>query len=248
MRDIKENSFILKNRKYVHLRIIIHLRCFHMKQKGLLLIALLISLFSLMAFSLMAILISGKRIVQFDQKVISFVQGFETSLVTSIMKFFTFIGSMPVVLVIVLIALIILDKVLKHRTELVLFVVVIIGTPVLNQLLKFVFQRSRPDIHRLIEVGGYSFPSGHAMNAFAVYGIISFLLWRHIPTFLGRTTLIIISGIFIFMIGISRIYLGVHYPSDIIGGYFASSFWLASAIWFFYRLKSEANRKKTLVE
>ncbi|MBA9026172.1 phosphatase PAP2 family protein [Peribacillus huizhouensis] len=219
-----------------------------MKQKGLLLIALLISLFSLMAFSLMAILISGKRIVQFDQKVISFVQGFETSLVTSIMKFFTFIGSMPVVLVIVLIALIILDKVLKHRTELVLFVVVIIGTPVLNQLLKFVFQRSRPDIHRLIEVGGYSFPSGHAMNAFAVYGIISFLLWRHIPTFLGRTTLIIISGIFIFMIGISRIYLGVHYPSDIIGGYFASSFWLASAIWFFYRLKSEANRKKTLVE
>ncbi|WP_028392361.1 phosphatase PAP2 family protein [Bacillus cihuensis] len=219
-----------------------------MKQKGLLLIALLISLFSLMAFSLMAILISGKRIVQFDQKVISFVQGFETSLVTSIMKFFTFIGSMPVVLVIVLIALIILDKVLKHRTELVLFVVVIIGTPVLNQLLKFVFQRSRPDIHRLIEVGGYSFPSGHAMNAFAVYGIISFLLWRHIPTFLGRTTLIIISGIFIFMIGISRVYLGVHYPSDIIGGYFASSFWLAIAIWFFYRLKSKANRKKTLVE
>lgn len=187
----------------------------------------------------MAILISGKRIVQFDQNVISFIQGFESSIVTSIMKFFTFVGSLPVVLVIVLIALIILDKVLKHRTELLLFVVVMIGTPVLNQLLKFVFQRARPDLHRLIEVGGYSFPSGHAMNAFAVYGILSFLLWRHIPTRLGRTTLIMISGLFIFLIGTSRIYLGVHYPSDIIGGYFASSFWLAFAIWLFQRYKAK---------
>ncbi|MFJ7974440.1 phosphatase PAP2 family protein [Peribacillus sp. NPDC096379] len=219
-----------------------------MKQNGQFLIAFLISLFSLIGFCVMAILVSGKRIVQFDQSVISFIRGFESSVVTSIMKFFTFIGSLPFVLVISLIALILLDKVLKHRIELLLFIVVMIGTPLLNQVLKFVFQRARPDFHRLIEVEGFSFPSGHAMSAFAVYGILSFLLWRHIPTRLGRVTLIMFSSLFILMIGVSRIYLGVHYPSDIIGGYFASSCWLAIAIWIFQRLKSEARRKKTWVE
>ena len=129
--------------------------------------------------------------------------------------------------------------VLKHRIELLLFGTVILGTPIINQILKQFFHRARPDLHRLIEIGGYSFPSGHAMNAFAVYGILAFLLWRHIPTRLGRTVLIIISTIFILMIGTSRIYLGVHYPSDIIGGYFASGFWLAISIWFFQRYKEK---------
>ena len=84
------------------------------------------------------------------------------------------------------------------------------------------------------------------MNAFAVYGIITFLLWRHIPPRLGRTILILISSGFIIMIGTSRILLGVHYPSDIIGGYFASGFWLSSAIWFFQRYKEKRSERKSL--
>ncbi|MEH7307160.1 phosphatase PAP2 family protein [Neobacillus drentensis] len=112
-------------------------------------------------------------------------------------------------------------------------VAAIAGSAILNGILKNFFQRVRPDFHRLIEIGGYSFPSGHAMNAFTVYSIVSFLLWRHIPSRLGRWTLIIISSVMIVAIGISRIYLGVHYPSDIIGGYFASGFWIATAILFF---------------
>jgi undecaprenyl-diphosphatase len=133
---------------------------------------------------------------------------------------------------------------LKHRTELLLFGIVVIGTPLINRMLKQLFHRARPDLHRLIEIGGYSFPSGHAMSAFAVYGILTFLLWRHIPTRLGRTALIMISSIFILMIGASRVYLGVHYPSDIIGGYFASGFWLAISIWFFQRYKEKRYERK----
>src|SRR3954470_12294290 len=199
----------------------------------------IVGLFSLIGFSMMAIFISGQTIIQFDQIVISFIQGFESPMLTSIMKFFTYIGSFPSVLVISLFASFFLYFVLDHRRELLLFGTVVIGTPIINQILKQFFHRARPDLHRLIEIGGYSFPSGHAMNAFAVYGILAFLLWRHIPTRLGRTVLIIISTIFILMIGTSRIYLGVHYPSDIIGGYFASGFWLASSIWFFQRYKEK---------
>jgi undecaprenyl-diphosphatase len=191
------------------------------------------SLFSLMLFSLVAIMIRADRLVDFDLTVITAVQSHEAPFITSIMKFFTEIGSTKIVVILCLFIIFFLYKVLHHRMELLLFIGVVAGSPILNLLLKETFQRARPDLHVLIEIGGYSFPSGHAMNAFTIYGILTFLLWRHIFNKSGRTLLLIVSSFFIIMIGISRIYLGVHYPSDIIGGYFASGFWLAASIWFF---------------
>ena len=205
-----------------------------------------ISLVLLIGFSGFAILMSRQKLFQFDQALISSIQGFETPTLTFLMKFFTHIGSFPSVFVICLSASFFLYYVLKHRLELILFASVVLGTPIINQILKQFFHRARPDLHRLIEIGGYSFPSGHAMNAFAVYGIITFLLWRHIPSRIGRTILILISSGFIIMIGTSRIYLGVHYPSDIIGGYFAGGFWLSIAIWVFQRYKEKRSGGKTL--
>jgi undecaprenyl-diphosphatase len=160
------------------------------------------------------------------------------------MKFFTFIGSAPFVIILSLLLLVFLYKVLHHRLELILFIAAVDGSAVINQVLKSIFHRVRPNLHRLIDVSGYSFPSGHAMNAFTVYVIISFLLWRHIPSKLGRSILIFLSILMILAIGISRIYLGVHYPSDIIGGYFASGFWLAIAIWVFQFYKEKRYNKK----
>ncbi|MGG0480645.1 phosphatase PAP2 family protein [Priestia megaterium] len=206
-----------------------------MKLKSQFTLAFMLSVLCLICFSGVAILINGSRIVAFDQDVISFIQGFESPLLTTIMKFFTFIGSTPAVAIISILSLFFLYKVLKHRTELILFIAIIMGSPILNGLLKLLFHRVRPNFHRLIEINGYSFPSGHAMSAFAVYGILSFLLWRHIPTRLGRTCLLSVSTVMILAIGVSRIYLGVHYPSDVIGGYFASGCWLAIAIWFYQR-------------
>lgn len=199
--------------------------------------AFIVSVISLIAFSLMAFLITADKIVDFDRQVIHFVQAYEAPFLTRVMKFFTFIGSTLAVVVICLLIIFFLFIVLHHRSELLLFITVVAGSPILNFILKEIFQRARPDLHRLIEIGGYSFPSGHAMNAFTVYGILTFLLWRHIFIRTGRILLIIFSVIMIAAIGVSRIYLGVHYPSDIIGGYSASGFWLASSIWFFQRYK-----------
>ncbi|WP_423798655.1 phosphatase PAP2 family protein [Neobacillus sp. SAB-20_R2A] len=195
--------------------------------------AFIISVISLAAFALMATLIEAHKIVRFDSTIINSVQGLESPALTAIMKFFTFIGSTKIVVILSILIIYFLYKVLHHRLELILFIAVIAGTPIINSILKSIFHRARPEFHRLIEIGGYSFPSGHAMNAFSVYGILAFLLWRHIATRTGRTLLIIFSIIMILMIGISRIYLGVHYPSDIIGGYFASGFWMTTTIWFF---------------
>lgn len=195
--------------------------------------AFVISLFALIAFCIVAILIRADKVVVFDSSIISAVQSQESPSLTTIMEFFTVVGSTQVVVVLTLFIIFFLFKVLHHRLELLLFMGVVAGSPILNFVLKEFFQRARPDFHRLIEIGGYSFPSGHAMNAFTVYGILSFLLWRHIFNRSGRTLLLLFCTFFIIMIGVSRIYLGVHYPSDVIGGYLAGGFWLATSIWFF---------------
>ncbi|MGZ4160697.1 MAG: phosphatase PAP2 family protein [Neobacillus sp.] len=206
--------------------------------------AFMITLVCIIGFSFISLLISDHRIITFDSSVIASIQGRESPMLTSLMKFFTFIGSAPFVIILSVLLLVFLYKVLHHRLELILFIAAVAGSAVINQVLKSIFHRVRPNLHRLIDVSGYSFPSGHAMNAFTVYVIISFLLWRHIPSKLGRSILLFLSILMILAIGISRIYLGVHYPSDIIGGYFASGFWLAIAIWVFQFYKEKRYNKK----
>jgi undecaprenyl-diphosphatase len=215
-----------------------------MSLKIRLVIAFFISAISILGFSLISLFISDQKINQFDHQVIQYIQGLESIGLTHTMKFFTTIGSAPIVTGLSLVLLIFLYKVLHHRLELILFIGTVMGSAILNELLKQFFHRVRPDLHRLIEVGGFSFPSGHAMNAFTVYGVVSFLLWRHIPNRWGRVLLIFVSVGMILSIGISRIYLGVHYPSDIIGGYFASGFWLTTAILFFqFYMEKKYNKK-----
>ncbi|MDQ0199665.1 phosphatase PAP2 family protein [Neobacillus ginsengisoli] len=220
-----------------------------MNLKSNLVIAFILTLVCIIGFSFISLLISDHKIISFDSKIIASIQGQESPMLTNVMKFFTFIGSAPFVIILSLLLLFFLYKVLHHRLELILFIATIAGSSVINQVLKSIFHRVRPNLHRLIDVSGYSFPSGHAMNAFTVYVILSFLLWRHIPGKLGRSILVFLSILMILAIGISRIYLGVHYPSDIIGGYFASGFWLVIAIWVFQFYKEKRyNKNKKPVE
>ena len=200
---------------------------------------LFLILLTLVGFGVMAFLVNGDQIIRFDRAIISFAQGLENPVLTSIMKFFTFLGSGESIKVLAFVTAIILFFFLKHRSELLLFLVVLVGSPIIWRSLKELFQRARPDLHRLIEIGGYSFPSGHATNAMTLYGILTFLLWRHIPTRSGRTVLLVLSSIIIFLIGFSRIYLGVHYPSDVIAGYMIGGFWLALAIWVYQFIKEK---------
>jgi undecaprenyl-diphosphatase len=201
---------------------------------------LLISFFgSLFGFIIMSFLVQAEHLVAFDRVVIDTVQGLEAGGLTSAMKIFTYIGSLKFIIILTIPIFLFLFYVLKHRLEILVFLSVVYITPILNRLLKLYFHRERPDFHRLIEIGGYSFPSGHAMNAFSFYSILAFLLWRHVPSRLGRFIVIIFSTMMILAIGSSRVYLGVHYPSDIIGGFLASGLWVAAVIWFFQRYKEK---------
>lgn len=195
--------------------------------------ALYFGLLGAVCFIIVALLTFNKGLSGFDKSLIGHVQGLESEALTPFMKGISYIGTTVPMVVLSLLIMIFLFTVLKHRMELVLFVVAVLGTKIWNDLLKNMFERDRPVEHRLVEEVGYSFPSGHSMVAFAFYGILAFLLWRHLRTRTARTVVILLAITMTLLIGVSRIYLGVHYPSDVLGGYLASACWLGVTIWLF---------------
>ncbi|ARD49682.1 hypothetical protein SporoP37_08610 [Sporosarcina sp. P37] len=196
-------------------------------------------------FAFIARAIHLHTINSFDEPIIDFVQGAEAPWLTSVMKMFTTIGSTSAVAFISLMALgLLLWK--KHRAQAMLFIAVIAGTGILNQVLKFIFKRQRPDFNRLIEIGGYSFPSGHTMMAFSLYTILAYIVWRNLMHSWTRVVIPLAAGVMIVMIAVSRIYLGVHFPSDIVGGVLASALWLIASIAMYQRFQrqKQANAAK----
>ncbi|MEK3835385.1 phosphatase PAP2 family protein [Paenibacillus sp. FSL R7-0128] len=200
----------------------------------------------LLAFILIALLVKLGGAQSFDHAVIRFVQSMESPPLTALAKGLSLVGSSKLAVGISLLTMLILFFALKHRLELALFLWVGLGSQLLNTLLKLWFHRERPTIHRLIEQTGYSFPSGHSMAAFSLYGVIAYLLWRHIHNRSERLLLILFTVLMTGGIGWSRIYLGVHYPSDVIGGYAASGAWLMlSAACFEAYRNYKANPRNT---
>lgn len=98
---------------------------------------------------------------------------------------------------------------------------------VINQVLKFIIQRPRPDGFRLATASGFSFPSGHSMVAMAFFGLLAWLVWKYEADRRLRRLYATGFALVIVMIGVSRIYLGVHYASDVLGGFCLSMAWLA---------------------
>ena len=113
---------------------------------------------------------------------------------------------------------------------------------ILNQIIKFIMQRPRPTEFRIIEETGYSFPSGHSMVSLAFYVYLIYLIYKYINNKHLKRTLIIILSVLICIIGVSRIYLGVHYTSDVLGGFLISFAYLIIYIELVNKFVLEKNK------
>lgn len=137
---------------------------------------------------------------------------------TPIAKFITNFGG-AIFLIILTITLFVLIKNKKIGLSIILNLIVITG---LNQILKYILQRPRPTEYRLIEETGFSFPSGHSMVSMAFYGYLIYLIYKYVKNKYLKWISIVLLSTLICSIGISRIYLGVHYTSDVLGGFLIS--------------------------
>ena len=173
---------------------------------------------------------SDTTMPKFDETLISAIQGLETPWLTKIMKIFTWIGSGYIVGTITVIAALLLFFVYKMHRQAVLLVVVILGTVALKHYLKLYFKRERPTFHQLVDAPEFSFPSGHTMMALGLYVMIVYIAWRHAKTSWLKCLFVLFATFMIIMIGTSRIYLGVHFPSDVVGGILASGFLVTIAV------------------
>jgi membrane-associated phospholipid phosphatase len=119
----------------------------------------------------------------------------------------------------------------KERAS-AIFVVVTAGTgEILNLGLKMIFARARPDLTSAISVARwYSFPSGHAMGSFIIFGALAYIVLRQPWPWGAKSAGLAIAMTMVVLVGLSRVYLGVHWASDIAGGWSAGTVWLASTI------------------
>lgn len=158
-----------------------------------------------------------------------------TDFATPIAKFITNFGG-PIFLSTICIILFIIIKNKKIGLSIIMNIAII---AILNQVLKRILQRPRPTEFRIIEETGYSFPSGHSMVSMAFYGYLIYLIYKYIKNKYVKCIAIVLLSILICSIGISRIYLGVHYTSDVLGGFLISVSYLIIYIMFTNKLLLE---------
>lgn len=184
----------------------------------------LVLLAGLVSFSFLAWLVHTGHTLSFDNAVLNYIHEHASGAAELLFSFVTNLGD-P--LFMVPLGLII-TAILLHRQNYVKAIVVaalLAGSGLMTSVFKTIFDRARPDLWQHVTVEStFSFPSGHATASFMIALALLYVCWQRRTV---RRVLLYILPIYVLLISFSRLYLGVHYPTDIIGG------WLVAIIWFF---------------
>lgn len=172
---------------------------------------------SIAVFFMMLFLVQSGKAAAFDDAVRFFFYDMRSGALTSAAKAMTYLGNWQSVTVLCIILLIIKPTRIRYGIPVsagAIFVTVI------NKIIKNLVLRERPDqIYHLIKQGGYSFPSGHSITSMFVFGMLIYLVRANVQNCTAANVLTVIIAVPMVCIGLSRIYLGVHYPSDVLAGW-----------------------------
>ena len=186
-----------------------------MKKENIILSILLI------LFSIITILVLTNKTKDIDMYVYNLLHSFSSDKLTSFFKGITSLGNSKFCVILVLGFLLLLRN-LKGLFPLL----AAIDVEIINLVLKFIFKRPRPNIIHLVHVSNYSYPSGHAMISVGIYGCFIYMIMKYIKNKKLKILSVSLLSILILLIGMSRIYLGVHYFTDIVAGYIISCCYL----------------------
>lgn len=168
-----------------------------------------------------------------DRAASSWVQSWQAGWLDSAMKLVSLPGSPPVAVLLLAVAMLAI-ALRGLRTEAALVAAVTVSAYILRVALKLAIARPRPtdDLVRVVDqADGYSFPSGHVMYYVVFLGMLGVVLWDEMRPGPGRWLLVAAVGVLLALIGLSRVYLGAHWPSDVLGGYVFGGAVLGAAVW-----------------
>jgi undecaprenyl-diphosphatase len=167
----------------------------------------------------------------FDTLVGNFIRSYTSEWLTMLAVMITNMGSAAFEISLLLIAGGYMYFYMKQTREPLMLAVSLAGTWLLNNLLKIIFQRTRPDVLHLVAANGFSFPSGHAMITTAFYGMLGYIIWSHLrQRSKPAWYVMLLTFCLVIAIGVSRVYLGVHYPSDVVAGFAAGGICLLACV------------------
>lgn len=183
----------------------------------------------LLLFSGLATELLEQELALFDAMIFAWVRSFQSPGMTVLMRAMTELGSPLVIAGLALLGGLTLYR-RGQRIAPIAVLVSLLGGWLWDLMLKLQYQRPRPPGPWLVHASGYSFPSGHAVIAVAFYGVLAYYLTR--PPLAGERHLaaLIVSVLVVMLIGISRIYLGVHYPSDVLAGWAVGGVWASLCV------------------
>jgi membrane-associated phospholipid phosphatase len=185
---------------------------------------------SILSFALIVYSLSEKgTLSQLDLKINAYVVGAPNPGLTGFLEVITAFGSIYVVALVAAIVGVILFTRKNWWRLLALFLAVVVGQATLN-ILKFAFQKPRPKTELFVFAS--SFPSGHVFSATVIYGFYIYLTFRFSNNAAVKWIVAALLSLLILLIGISRVYLGVHWPSDVLAGYATGFAWLLFCIFF----------------
>jgi undecaprenyl-diphosphatase len=190
--------------------------------------SLLLALIALAAFGWLAVHVLTSSTNHFDVFIRESIHARAPAWATPWMLWITKLGNWYVILIEALLLLaLLLAK--RHMQDARLLAVTMLGAVLLDTVLKVVFQRARPSAYFGFPLPAtYSFPSGHALVTLCFVGFVAGLMNRYVKTRAGRWIVWMVAGLLVFFVGLSRVYLGVHYPSDVLAGYAAALAWISA--------------------
>ncbi|MEO5816340.1 MAG: phosphatase PAP2 family protein [Gemmatimonadaceae bacterium] len=205
----------------------LHVSSFYVTVGVFLVTGALIAIVATMGFAELAEHVLAGGTQSFDVALLQWIHEHQTPLLTQLMVEMTYLGTGTVVLTVVGVAALFLwHTTHKHSARLLLAAT--IGNIILNGALKLVYHRARPSVFEWQTVAvSSSFPSGHAMSATVVYGTVAYLLMRLQKHAWAKALTLSGAIILILLICFTRLYLGVHYPSDVLGGIIVGLAWAA---------------------
>jgi membrane-associated phospholipid phosphatase len=189
-----------------------------------------IVLFCLWLFAIIQEGITGEYwIVKFDLELANALHAGQTSLSTNFFKLMSLLGYESAWLVTIVVAVYFGFK--REKWKLAFWLFAIFMGELLNFILKNLYDRPRPVFLEPLAIATHaSFPSGHAMKALIVYGMLAYFLMLNITNPRLRIVIVFIVALLSVLVGISRLYLGVHYFSDVVGGFAVGGIWLTACI------------------